>query len=151
MYQRRKRKREYKGTNVRIALCIRIITAGQLAKLSRLTFYTFQLISMESHSPSAYSLDRTVSFLQFLFHLTRMFTKILMQLTCINVKKVLSRIIAFTCASLTKWFWLNISEFLLNLTKWIYFRRPHCSISLSNLVIIYLNIQIYIICECIQI
>lgn len=45
-------------TSVRAALWIKIVTAGQLAELSRLTFCTFQLISMEPHSPSVYSQER---------------------------------------------------------------------------------------------
>lgn len=54
-------------TSVRAALRIRIVTAGQLAELSRLTFCTFQLISMELHSPARGS-ERTfvVGFSQFL-------------------------------------------------------------------------------------
>lgn len=48
-------------TGVRVALWIRIITAGQLAELSWLTFCTFQLISMEPHSLPACSLERTFS------------------------------------------------------------------------------------------
>lgn len=56
---------EYKGVtrSMRIALWIKIITEGQLAKLSWLTFCTFQLILMEPHSLSACSSERTFSIL----------------------------------------------------------------------------------------
>lgn len=54
-------------TSVRVALWIRIVTAGQLAELSRLTFCTFQLISMEPHLPGMQlGKERSSLFSQFL-------------------------------------------------------------------------------------
>ena len=55
-------------TSVRVALWIRIITTGQLAELSWLTFCTFQLISMEPHSLATRK-EHSRSFSQFLLYL----------------------------------------------------------------------------------